>query len=417
MGSMNSHDKSAQFKIPAGRDEVRHYVQRLVDLEGERWPWTLAEKVAANKVDDSELFTFLSDVAWDARQAGKSAIQFIELESVVNVAEGADRFTLAFLYLQSHRYEFHHSAIRQAVARLRRADEWEELNRRGFLEGMSLFAEAASGSQPSGESMIELSERSNDWKVSHLLLHGMWLDPHGQYSDEMLSLADRLLELNPDDQIAWMRKAEAYRRKLMGVTAHGLDSGQKKSGESRNSATRRSGRYYAEKAVEAIDRAIELNDPSDTALHDGLVQQRLSITQHSQLNQYFEQKLTEIRHEIDGKTELSIAEVEKIVRNYSDELQEGSQAMLFRIMEIIALFVALIGLLATTVGVSVAGELSVLERLAILAGSSVFLIFFFVMVHVLARPKYGQVLARRREQERELKTFKEMTSRQNGELD
>lgn len=60
--------------------------------------------------------------------------------------------------------------------------------------------------------------------------------------------------------------------------------------------------------------------------------------------------------------------------------------MLFRVMEILALFTALIGLLAATVGATVAGDLSMWERIGVISAASIFLIFFFVMVRLLSRP-------------------------------
>lgn len=287
-------------------------------------------------------FDVLTDLAWEARCQGLGAPVVISNEQLVGSGDPHRDAALAVLALQGSRFDFDHRKIHQILSIIG-PHLLEEGN---IADAFELFARLAAGEQVPGEEIRVVAEATSIRKVQHLVLHGLWLSPHASYGSLMVDLGRRIIRQHPNDFNAWMRRADGHRR------LHD---------------------YQA--ALDAIDTAIYHLPAELLSIHGDYARQRFFITNEWQMHDVI------IRLGQDQQNQLR-----STVTAYGDKLRSEYQSMLFRVMEILALFTALIGLLAATVGATVAGDLTMWERIGVISAASIFLIFFFVMVRLLSRP-------------------------------
>lgn len=212
------------------------------------WPARLAEDLRELAANWRESAQVCADTAWAARAAGHSVLGLLGPEQVS--AAGPDPVTARthrHLYLSALRYDFRCRTLQAFVEQL-------PAGVRSSLDCYSraLYAFALLGqSRHEGLAVMDevLAEAGDHGKTRHVLLHGLWL---GQDLDRG---AERLLALSTgppfdtgSDPIALFRAAGALRRL---------------------------GRY--DEGLTAIDRALDLLPPGDTAVHADLVRERSLI--------------------------------------------------------------------------------------------------------------------------------------------
>lgn len=319
------------------------FAARHIETHGSRWATVFADW--AGQVDLSPVrgLDLMTDMAWAARSAGVSAPTVIPLDQLVPTGERGRDAAMALFALQGARFDFDHRRMQQILGLIEPTSLAEEQLGDAFM----IFVRLAAGEDVPDAEIADVAPAGAPLKIQHLVLHGLWLSPHSRYGGRLVDLGTRIIRLNPADANAWMRRADGHRRRS---------------------------EYMA--ALDAIDTAIYHLPPDQLAIHDDFARQRLFITTESQLHDKIS-RLGEEQQEI----------LRTSVSAYGENLRSEYHAMLFRVMEILALFTALIGLLAAAVGASVAGDLSMWERIGVVASASVFLMFFFIMIRILARPR------------------------------
>lgn len=326
----------------------------IVDSNPENWVAEFASWIVKNDIAFSDMLNLAAGVCWYARSNNVSAVDIVQRRELTNTDGSLRGFTIIYCYLQSARFDFDYRKIRQAVGIID-ADSPEY---RPVVNAFRLFADLAKGEHVDVERIDNIISDNDHPKILHLLIHGMWLSPLGEYGEKLIDIATVLIRLDPKDSNAWMRRAEGHRRL---------------------------GEY--EKAIDAIDTAIATLPAKEVVIHADYVRERGNILTQKNSMHMLNQEMATMRAELEEQGVQQIAQMEKMIAAHTKSLETQYRDMLFRIMEILALFVSLIALLAVVVGSSISGGLSVQGRVAIIISGSLFVIFFFVMVHILARPK------------------------------
>ncbi|MDO5511997.1 hypothetical protein [Corynebacterium sp.] len=309
---------------------------------GAEWATVCARQAGEQAWALRENLDVLTDLAWEARSQGLGAPRVIGNEQLVATGNRHQDAALAILALQGSRFDFDHRRMHQILSII-----GPDLLAEGNLgEAFEQFARLAAGEVVPTDDIRAVADAGAAVKVQHLVLHGLWLSPHATYGSLLVEIGRRLIRQNPTDANAWMRRADGHRR------LHD---------------------YQA--ALDAIDTAIYHLPADRLTIHDDFARQRLFITNEWQMHDM----ITTLGQDQQNHLRTTVSA-------YGEKLRTEYQSMVFRVMEILALFTALIGLLAATVGTAVAGSLSMWERIAVMSGASLFLIFFFVMVRVLSRP-------------------------------
>ncbi|MDX3855662.1 hypothetical protein [Streptomyces sp. AK02-01A] len=237
---------------PPGRhallDQVRAKA-RSVAVSGGRWPSILAGLLGEIGATWQESADVCGDVAWQARAGGHSALLLLEPEQITRPStEPVTARTYRHVYLGTLRYDFRCRTIETLLHALPdgAADELD-----CYSHALGVFA-LLGQSRTTGYVGMEqvLGEAGDHVKTLHVLLHGLWLGHRLPGREEhMLRLLARPPFAARADPIALFREAAARR----GLGQH-------------------------HRALEAIDRALDLLPPGDAAVHADLVRERSLIT-------------------------------------------------------------------------------------------------------------------------------------------
>ncbi|MCX5215800.1 hypothetical protein OG689_42365 [Kitasatospora sp. NBC_00240] len=218
----------------------------IEDRFEEAWPQRADEWMERLGATWQESARFCADVAWSARQSGSSVLLHVTAAQALQrgVAAIAAR-TRLHLYAVALRYDFRCRSLEELLS----AQPLQDLD--PFSRSLHVFA-LLGQSDPRGLGLIDqvLADAEDDVKVTHALLHGLWLgeDLPGQ-PQRILDLLDRPAFAARPDAIALYRKARALRRLLR-----------------------------HDEALAAIDEAMEcLPVSTDAAVHSDLVRERVLI--------------------------------------------------------------------------------------------------------------------------------------------
>lgn len=216
------------------------------------WPQHVATLLSAAGASWRESADVCADLAWTARAQGRSALLAMTAEQATQDSGDLvhDR-ALRHLYLVTLRYDLRCTDIIEVFTALDDDQLFEaEQVTDDYTLALAGFAVLGT-SDAEGLGLVDrlLKLCGDHVKSVHALLHGLWLGadlPRPGREQRMLDLALRLPEGDP---IASYRAA---------------------------SALRCLGRFP--QALAAIDLALELLPPGDTAIHADLVRERLLIT-------------------------------------------------------------------------------------------------------------------------------------------
>ena len=342
-------------RIPEDAGARHLYSRYLMEVHGGTWVGEVIGWVRECEPEEEFLVGYLADLGWAGRSCSRSATPQIPKHMLVRREPKVVRFAYAYLALQAARFDFDYRLINRILGVI---DDDEAIEYSNFGEGFAMFAALAEGADVDVDAIERLAKPGANVKLQHLVLHGMWLYPGDRYGEQLVQIGTRLIRSDARDANAWMRRAEGHRR----------------LGEHRE-------------AVEALDTAISLLDENSREVHADFVRQRMMVTYEMGIMANIDEKVAAVEAVIAERGDAQVEKLHGIVDEHSNTLKRQFQDMMFRIMEVIALFVALIGVLAATIGTSLAAGLSLGGRIAILASASIFLVFFFVMIHVLARPR------------------------------
>lgn len=189
-----------------------------------------------------ESAAFLADVAWQARRDGRSLAEEIPSGAAL-IGDAVTARTRIHLLGLALRYDFRRVALEELLRAHRRP--WDP-----FIRALFAFALLGQSKAQGLQVMDEvLAEASDDVKVLHTLLQGLWLgDGLPLRHQHMLSILSRPPFKARTDPLALFREASALREM----------------------------RCFGE-ALATIDRALELLPPGDPGVHDDLVRERALI--------------------------------------------------------------------------------------------------------------------------------------------
>jgi tetratricopeptide (TPR) repeat protein len=209
------------------------------------WPARLAGALRELDADWQESAEVCADSAWAARAAGNSVLNLLHPGQVTAAdPDPVTARTYRHLYLSGLRYDLRCATLQSLVEPLLETGHPSLDCYSRALYAFSLLGQ----SRPAGLTVMDevLDEAGDHAKTLHVLLHGLWLGLDlDQGAQRLLALSTRPpLDAGTDPIVAFRRAG----------------------------ALRRLGRYDA--SLAAIDRALDLLPPGDTAVHADLVRER-----------------------------------------------------------------------------------------------------------------------------------------------
>ncbi|MEV6513934.1 hypothetical protein AB0M61_48550 [Streptomyces sp. NPDC051642] len=222
------------------------------------WPMRLAGDLRELGADWRESAALCADAAWTARATGSSVLVLLH-PGQVTVADPDPVTARAYrhLYLSALRYDLRCATLQSLAAPLLERDRQSLDCYSRALYAFSLLGQ----SHPEGLAVMDevLDEAGDHAKTLHVLLHGLWLGLDlDQGAQRLLALSTRPPFDSGTDPIVAFRRAGALRRL---------------------------GRYDA--SLAAIDRALDLLPPGDTAVHADLVRERSLTATARDLHHHF----------------------------------------------------------------------------------------------------------------------------------
>ncbi|WIM68968.1 hypothetical protein QP027_06255 [Corynebacterium breve] len=364
---------------------------KLIAEAGSEWKQTavtLVEAVFGSSIhSDQELFekcfNAVTDLTWKAREMRQG---FHNEELIMVSPEWARtsktaKFALTLIELQLHRFNFDSDGIRRVLDLAEDAPlRFGKLNlNHVFLTFSRLLAgrridpraiyQAVGIEAPEGTDSVSLEDVPV--KIKHLLLHAMWLFPQGEYGEEMLVFSESILADNsPSDFNAHYRRAEAYRRLAATRGTPDHDRAVPITDRFSGYTSTTSDALYAE-ALRSIHMAIK-NLPADAnELHAEFVTYRMMIATERQVHD-------SIRRRMGRELEHVRAQVDAM----SERIEQESRNGLLRSIEILALFLAVIGIMSFNISMVGLTGASSWERIGLVVLFAAILFVFYWLVHV-----------------------------------
>ncbi|NUR25967.1 MAG: hypothetical protein HOV83_08990 [Catenulispora sp.] len=296
-----------------------------------------------------------TDLAWLARKNGQTYLDETDRARVLAASNShTARLCLAYIHGQRLRFDFKFAQLH------RRCLDWlTEFD--GDALVLSFAAFAALGARTSnGPSMYQraVDAPDADDKSNQVLLTGINFADHlPEQPQMMLTLSDEMMARGQENAIVYYRRATAY-RKL--------------------------GRF--EDGLYEIDRAIDDLGPGDVLVHEQFTQERRSIILAQDLQKQIERNTQavadSITAQVDERIAAASAELEQRLDEASlrlaqrvDVAQEMVSSGLLKMVEILGLFVALVGFIAGSGAVVIKShglEERALSMLLVVGGSLVF---------------------------------------------
>jgi len=201
----------------------------------------------------------------------------------------------------------------------------------------------------------QLLSTTDSEKVLGLVLHGLWFTTGSDEADLMLAVAARLIAKNPYDPVTLMRQAAAYRRL---------------------------GRY--DDAVTSINRAIALLPPNVSEMHADFKLERVTIAIQQDASERLSRAIVE---RVDAASRTLESRIEDMVATTRGELSDS----LFKVVEILGIFTAIIAVVATAVGSASAAGTPWQARLLIVVAGGVMVLCFFAILRWMVRPRVSRL--------------------------
>ncbi len=221
------------------------------------WPARLAEDLSELDADWRESAEVCADAAWTARSAGHSVLNLLNPDRVTAAdLDPVTARTFRHLCLSALRYDFRCPTLQAVVEQLS-----DSTFRTLDCYSRALYVFALLGqSRSEGLGLMDevIDEAEEHVKTLHVLLHGLWLGQDlDQGAERLLALSQRPPFDDGKDPLVLFRMAGALRRL---------------------------GRY--DQGLAAIDRALDLLPPGDTAVHADLVRERSLLATARDLHQH-----------------------------------------------------------------------------------------------------------------------------------
>ena len=325
------------------------------------------------------MFNAVTDATWKARERclGEHNEEWLRMLPEWAGKSRTAEFALILIELQLHRFNFDHDGIRRVLDMANDAPlRFHNLSVTVNLNQVFLtFARLLSGRRIDPQHVFDAvgvtqkdrtasQLESVPLKIKHLMLHGLWLYPNTEYGEQILAFSEAILRYHsPNDVIAHYRRAEGYRRMAAIEAAPRSDVFSGHTVRSRDD-------FYAE-ALHSVQMAIKNLSPGETVLHGEFVSYRMMIATERQVQ-------NSIRDRVDAELAHVAAEVERM----SEKIEAESRNSLLRSIEILSVFLAVIGVLSFNISLAGLEQVGTLERFGLILTAGVILGAFSWLVHV-----------------------------------
>jgi tetratricopeptide (TPR) repeat protein len=329
---------------------VTHLVPQL-STSSLAWIDELATRTQRYRLSLAEMRSAATDLAWLAREVGQRYPNSSDWDAV-RTAAPHHRLVLAYVHGQRFRFDYKFEPL-QAHTHL-----WlDEFCDDALVLALAAFA-CLGARSPRG---LELFHKSvgaadADTKSRHVCLAAMWFADHVPDQPEiMLSLSNRMMTAGVLDSNVFYRRAYAL-RKL--------------------------GRY--EQALEEVDRAISLLDIGNNRVHQDYVRERELIIVTMQMQRYAETLTHEISEKVTAGADRRIEAAAAALQDKVEAAQQLVAESTLKVVEILGLFVTLVGFLVGS-GAVVLQASSFTERALSMGLVVIGSLFFFFLLRVVIR--------------------------------
>jgi len=298
----------------------------------------------------------VSDLAWQAREVGQPVL----IDPGNGGGSGFAELCRQYLHGFRLRYDFKFEELGVQVPTWLRSHSSDAL-----LLALSGFAGLGRGA-PGALRAVETSLNSpnSDAVSRNVCLHALWFGNHVEdQAERIVRLSDELINRGEDGANLYFWRAYAFRRM-----------------------------ERFDDALESIDQAISLHPVGMNIVHQDYVRERALITTSklvlSQVAEHAQQVAVDLRAELDRQLESAKAELVK----KQEDAQRAVSDSLLKIIEILGLFIALVGFLAGS-GVIVFRALGFWQHFAsmaiLLVGSVAFFGLLRLVIHHKSGGRYG----------------------------
>ncbi|GGQ17117.1 tetratricopeptide (TPR) repeat protein [Actinomadura coerulea] len=311
-----------------------------------------------------------TDLAWLARKNGQGYLDETDRARVLAAGNTPTaRLCLAYIHGQRLRFDFKFAQLH------RHCLEWlAEFDQDALVLSFAAFAAlGARASNGPGLYRRAVDAPDADDKTNQVLLTGINFADHlPEQPQMMLDLSDEMMARGQENSIVYYRRATAYRK--LGRFDDGLHE---------------------------IDRAIDALGPGDVLVHEQFTQERRSIILAQDLQDQIERNTQavadSIAAQVDERIAAASAELEQRLDEASlrltqriDVAQEMVSSGLLKMVEILGLFVALVGFVAGSGAIVIKShglQERALSMLLVVGGALVFFSLLRLVTTVGRRPR------------------------------
>ncbi|HYQ68619.1 tetratricopeptide repeat protein [Actinophytocola sp.] len=331
----------------------RHFIRRARS-KSTAWIDDLADVAEECRLELPVVRQAVSDLAWQAREVGQPLLA--DSENGGRLSAGSVFKQLCRQYLQGFRlrFDFKFEALGAQLPAWLRGHPGDAL-----LLALSAFAGLGRGA-PGALRAVEtsLGSSNSDAVSRNVCLHALWFGNHIEdQAERIVQLSDEIINRGEDGANLYFWRAYALRRM-----------------------------ERFDDALKSIDQAISLHPVGMNIVHQDYVRERALITTSrllfSQVAEHARQVSEDLREELHQQLESAKAE---LVQKQEDAQRAVSDSLL-KIVEILGLFIALVGFLAGS-GVIVFRAIGFWQHFASMSILLVGAIVFFVLLRLVINHK------------------------------
>lgn len=357
-------------------------VSKLTSHDGEDFSWlsNISQNLADDRISWRSRMRVSADVAWAVRVTRASSLDSLVAGEIDHLATSLEdpRESGFALLVMAHlaRFDYRFDAVGATVERMRMVASHCGPDYELIVEAFDCFA-LAGGSEGAGQdersedfvreliSQIHDPSRQDllDEKMVSLVLHSLWFQNSFSASRDMVTLADWLISRDSFDWVSYYRRATGHRR-LEDFDAAMID----------------------------IDRAGEYCGSANLEMTSLIHRERADIFRQRETLAGAKLLVQRSREELEGamggfeaqiKARLDQVSIETEVR--LKEVDSRVASLTFSVLEVLALFTTLIGLVGTVLLGGFTGDLLWWHRVLIVLSGTVGMVTFLVAVHLIVR--------------------------------
>lgn len=331
-----------------------HYAPRRVD--GEAWFAELSDVFMRAELSPQRLLRIVSDVCWRLRTVGRHISSEVAIQDLSRIPAGTHHSLVAyFMFCQSARFNFDFKLISRALAILPSSTKGLMPS---YFRALACFVRFGQGNYAGTPEIAALANAENDPKVLHILGHALWFSPNQADAELLLTITEKLVGLDETDFVAWYRKATALRR---------LD------------------RF--DDALEALTAGIGSCPKAESSVGEDLIREHQMIVLQADIVGRVRQTRLEAADALELTVNRAQEEMRAAMERELHEIGSATSDALFKVVEILGLFTAIIAVIATGFVGGMTGTQVWWQRLVIVMAGAIGSLVFFVLLRIVVRPR------------------------------